>query len=415
MLTRVKNWGKKLGPGLITGASDDDPSGIATYSQAGAGFGLSLLWTALITYPLMFCVQEMCGRIGVVSGKSLAGIIKMHYSKFFSYLLLVAIFPAISFNIAADFAGMGAVANLLVPSCPRLLFICLFTLIILAGIIFCSYTKFSQVLKWLSLSLILYIIVPFLVKQDWKAVGLASFIPTIEWNKHFLEILVAILGTTISPYLFFWQNSMSIEEKNHSNKSQKKEMTDMQVDVNAGMLLSNLIMFFIILTTGSVLYPNGVTDIQTVEEAAKALEPLVGKFAYLLFALGVIGTGLLAIPVLGGCLGYIFADIFDWAKGMDHKFHEARLFYVVISFSIILGAFLNVFELNPIQSLIYTSVIYGVLSPFLILLILHICNSKGIMGNFKNHILSNLIGGFTFLLMSLSAIAYLYILFPTFS
>lgn len=409
-INAIKSFAKKLGPGLVTGASDDDPSGIATYSQAGAGFGLSLLWTALITYPLMYAIQEMCARIGLVSGKGLSGIVKTHYSKWSAYFLIIATFPAITFNIAADLTGMSAVSHLLFPAFPKLLFGFIFTLILIIGLVFFSYNSMAKILKWLCASLLVYIAVPFLIKQDWKEIALATLVPTFKWDREFISILVAILGTTISPYLFFWQTSMSIEEKNHApDKSPQKEIKDMKIDVNAGMFLSNLVMFFIILTTASVLFPAGITKIQTVKEAAQALEPLAGETAYLLFAVGVVGTGLLAIPVLAGCLGYIFADVLNWSKGMDKKPHEASGFYIVIVASILLGFGLNVFGLDPIKSLIYTAIIYGLMAPFLIAVILHICNSKSIMGEFRNNKLSNFLGCIALILMSGSAIALIYL------
>ncbi len=392
---------KKLGPGLVTGASDDDPSGIAIYSQAGASFGLATLWTALITYPLMFCIQEMCARIGIVTDSGLGKVIKSHYPKTLLWLMLIALFPAITFNIAANLSAMGAVSHLFLPVLPSWFHALCFTVFLILGLIFFSYQKMARVLKWLCAFLLVYLIVPFLVQEDWPAVLWATVIPHIEWNDKFITLLVALLGTTISPYLFFWQTSMSVEERNHKpNTPPKKELQEMRIDVNLGMLLSNVVMFFIILTTGSVLFPAGITHIETVQDAAKALEPLAGPFAFLLFTLGVIGTGLLAIPVLAGCLGYLFADAFGWQKGMDKHFKEAKGFYSVILSSIVLGWLSNLFSLDPIQALIYTSVVYGLLAPFLIALLLHICNRKTIMQQYTNPWWSNLLGFFALLLMS---------------
>lgn len=410
MKAMAKFW-KKLGPGLVTGSSDDDPSGIATYSQAGAAFGLSTLWTALVTYPLMFSIQEMCARIGIVTEAGLGHVIIKYYPKFFAWLMLITLFPAITFNIAADLAGMGAVTHLLFPYLPVQLYIAFFSLIIIIGLIYFSYQKMASILKWLSLSLALYVIIPFLVKQDWLAVMKATLFPSFEWSQPFWSILVALLGTTISPYLFFWQTSMSVEDKNHNNhNSSKKEIEDMKVDVNVGMLWSNLVMFFIILTSASVLFPAGLTKIETVEDAAKALEPLAGHFAYHLFAIGVISTGLLAIPVLAGCLGYLFADIFRWQKGMDKKYHEAKSFYRVILASIFFALVMNAFHLDPILSLIYTAIIYGLLAPFLIALILHICNRKVIMQGHTNPWWSNFLGMLALLLMGCAAAFLIYFL-----
>lgn len=408
----LKTTWNKLGPGLITGSSDDDPSGIATYTQAGAGFGLATLWTAFITYPLMYGIQEICARIGIVTGCGLLGVIKKHYHKSFAYLLLFIIFPAVTFNIAADLSGMGAVANLLFPAIPIFAFSCLFVIVLLSALIFFSYPKVAYVLKWLCISLFAYVIVPFLVKQNWSEVLIAAFIPQIKWNQEFISILVAILGTTISPYLFFWQTSMSVENRNHKSvQTDKNEIKDMKTDVNVGMLFSNIVMFFIILTAGTVLFPEGVTQVQTVEEAALALKPLAGDLAYLLFALGVIGTGLLAIPVLAGCLAYLFAEAFDWEKGLDKNLNEAKCFYGVIIASLGIALLLNNIGLNPIKSLIYSAILYGFITPFLIALILYIANSKTIMGEFANGRLSNTLGIATWLLTTVAAIALIVIWF----
>lgn len=403
---------KNLGPGLITGSSDDDPSGIATYSQAGAGFGLATLWTAFVTYPLMYCIQEMCARIGIVTGCGLIGVIKKHYYKSFLHFVLLICFPAVTFNIAADLAGMGAIANLLLPSIPIFAFSSLFVIVLLSALIFFSYRKVAYVLKWLCISLFAYVIVPFLVKQNWNEVLLATFIPHIEWNKEFISILVAILGTTISPYLFFWQANMSVEERNHkSDQTDKNEIKDMKIDVNIGMLFSNIVMFFIILTAGTVLFPAGITQIETVKEAALALKPLAGEFAHLLFALGIIGTGLLAIPVLAGCLGYLFSEAFGWKRGLDKKLSEAKGFYAVMVASMGISLLLNIIGLNPIKALIYSAILYGFITPFLIALILFIANSKSIMGKFANGKFSNILGIATLFLTTGAAIALIVVWF----
>lgn len=405
---KIAFW-DKLGPGLITGASDDDPSGIATYSQAGAAYGLLMLWTAFLTYPLMYGIQEMCARIGIVSGGGLSRVIVLKYPKLLVWLMLAALFPAITFNIAADLNGMGAVSHLLFPYFPEFFYSTIFTIAIILGLVFFTYERMAAVLKWLCMSLFVYAVVPFLVNNDWSAVFSAVLVPKFEWSQKYWALLVAILGTTISPYLFFWQSSMSQEDHNHkNNNSNLNALKEMKLDVNVGMFLSNLIMFFIILTTASVLFPAGLTNIETLQDAAKALEPLAGKFAFTLFSLGVIGTGLLAIPVLGGCLGYIFADIFDWEQGMDKKFHEAKLFYSVIISSIILALFMNLFNMDPIQSLIITAIIYGLLAPFLIAIILHICNQSDIMQGHTNNWISNLLGIFAFILMGGSALFLVY-------
>jgi len=408
--SRIKRWLKVLGPGLITGASDDDPSGIATYSQAGAAFGFSTLWTALITFPLMASVQEMCARIGIVTQEGLTGTLKKHYPKSILYLMMAVSFPAIALNIGADIQGMGAVANLLVPAVPSFVFSILFTAMLLVFIILFSYRRISGVLKWLCISLLLYAVVPFMVHADWGDVIRHTFLPSIQFNKAFFEILVAILGTTISPYLFFWQTTMEAEDMTHDKSIvvNKHMMNNMRKDVDIGMLFSNLVMFFVILTTGAVLYKAGIRQIDTVGQAAKALEPLAGKLTYLMFAIGVIGTGFLAIPVLGGSMSYIMAETFGWRQGLDKKFGEAPGFYVTLIVSLILGLCMEFLGISPIQALLYTAILYGVTAPVMIAVILHICNNKAIMGEYTNGKRSNILGFITLVLMTVAAVAMIW-------
>ena len=406
---KIARFFKILGPGLVTGASDDDPSGIATYSQAGAAYGFSTLWTALITFPLMASIQEMCARIGLVTSHGLAGTIKANYSKPVLYLMLLFSFPAIVMNIGADIAGMGAVGNLLFPSIHATFFCIGFTVLLLVSIIYLPYRKIASVLKYLCLVLLVYLIVPFLSKQDWVAVLKATFIPTIKFDKDFISILVAILGTTISPYLFFWQANMEVEDKKQKHLMVNKRVIDeMKKDVDFGMLFSNVVMFFLILTTGSVLFNGGIHQIDTVEQAAEALKPLAGNFAYLLFAIGVIGTGLLAIPVLSGSLSYIFTETFGWKQGLNKKFHQAKAFYIIIAISLILGLALNYMGLSPIKALIYSAILYGLTAPVLIAIILHISNNKKIMGKHTNGKMSNILGFAALTLMSVAAVVLVY-------
>ncbi len=410
---RLSRFWKLLGPGLVTGASDDDPSGIATYSQAGAQYGLSTLWTALITFPLMAAIQEMCARIGLVTSQGLTGTLKTNYSKPILYLMVAFSFPAIVMNIGADIAGMGAVGNLLFPSVHAIFFSVAFTIILIVSIIFLPYKKIASVLKYLCMVLLVYLIVPFLYKQDWTAVLKGTFIPTIKFDKNFVSILVAILGTTISPYLFFWQATMEVEDRKNKKilMLNKKIMHDMKQDVDFGMLFSNLVMFFIILTTGTVLFNGSIHQIDTVEQAAQALKPLAGNFAYLLFAIGVIGTGLLAIPVLSGSLSYIITETFGWEQGLDKKFHEAKAFYLVIAISLILGLLMNYIGISPIKALIYSAILYGLTAPILIAIILHIANNKKVMGKYTNGKLSNILGFATLILMTSAAVVMLYLQF----
>jgi NRAMP (natural resistance-associated macrophage protein)-like metal ion transporter len=406
----IRLW-KILGPGLITGASDDDPSGIATYSQAGAAYGLSTLWTALITFPLMASMQEMCARIGLVTSQGLTGTLKKHYSKTVLYIMLLFSFPAIVMNIGADIAGMGAVGNLLFPSIQATYFSVFFTILLLILIIYLPYQKIAAVLKYLCVVLLVYLVVPFLYKQDWLVILKHTFIPTIKFDINFISILVAILGTTISPYLFFWQATMEVEDRKHKKKQlvvNKRIMKSMKQDVDFGMLFSNLVMFFLILTAGTVLFKGGIRQIDTVEQAAGALKPLAGNSAYLLFAIGVIGTGLLAIPVLSGSLSYIIAETFGWEEGLDKKFHEAKGFYIIIAISLLLGLSLNYIGVSPIKALIYSAILYGLTAPVIIAIILHISNNKKIMGEFTNAKTSNIFGFTTLILMTIAAVVLVY-------
>jgi NRAMP (natural resistance-associated macrophage protein)-like metal ion transporter len=411
---KIKRALKILGPGLVTGASDDDPSGIATYSQAGAQFGFATLWTALLTFPLMAAIQGMCARIGIVTTQGLTVTLKNHYPKGILYLMLLFSVPAITLNIGADIQGMGAVANMMVPQIPDFVFSIIFTIILMFVIIKYPYQKLAGILKWLCLSVLLYVIVPFLIKQDWGKVLKNTFVPTIKFNKEFLSILVAILGTTISPYLFFWQTTMEAENRQHSKRKimvNKRILNNMKEDVNIGMLLSNAVMFFIILTAGSVLYSAGIRQIDTVDQAAKALEPLAGKLAYLIFTIGVIGTGLLAIPVLAGSQSYMLAETFGWDEGLDKKFFQAKPFYITIIVSLLIGLSLDFIGISPIKALVYTAILYGITSPVLIAVIMHIGNNKKVMGEFTNSKLSNFLGGLTFVLMTAAAIALIYFQF----
>jgi NRAMP (natural resistance-associated macrophage protein)-like metal ion transporter len=408
----IRFW-KKLGPGLITGSSDDDPSGIATYSQAGAAFGLTTLWTALITFPLMAAIQEMCGRIGLVTAQGLTGTLKTHYPRVVLYLMLLFSFPAIVLNIGADIAGMGAVGHLLFPTIHPTFFSVLFTIILLISMIYFPYQKIAAVLKYLCIVLFVYLFIPFLYKQDWWQIIKSTIIPSISLNKEFLAILVGILGTTISPYLFFWQATMEVEELKQKQKKKqlmvnKKIISEMKKDVDIGMLFSNIVMFFIILTTGTVLFNAGIHKIDTVEQAAEALKPLAGNSAYILFAAGVIGTGLLAIPVLSGSLSHIFCETFGWKEGLDNKFNDARPFYTIIAISLILGLSLSYIGISPVKALLYSAILYGLTAPVLIAIILHICNNKKVMGQFTNNKKSNFFGIAALILMSFAAIALVY-------
>src|SRR5471030_2125579 len=411
---RLKAFLKSLGPGLITGASDDDPSGIATYSQVGAQFGFSMLWTALVTFPLMAVIQEICARIGLVTTNGLTATLKDYYLRWVLWLMILFSFPAIILNIGADIASMGAAAHMLFPQVAAFLFSSVFTLLIIVAIIRYPYQKIAAILKWFCITLLIYLIVPFFTKFSWLEVLKSTFIPKIQLNKNYINMLVAILGTTISPYLFFWQATMESEDEKSGAGPvvvNKKVLTTMRKDVDAGMFFSNLVMFFIILTCGAVLYPNGIRQIDTVEQAAKALQPIAGNMAYWLFAIGIVGTGFLAIPVLSGSLSYMAAETFSWQEGLDKKYFQAKPFYGVIILSTIVGLLINLFGISPIQGLIYSGILYGLTAPVIILIIMHISNNKKIMGVHVNSRWSNGWGYTTLVLMSVAAVALIYFQF----
>jgi len=406
----LKKIKRGFGPGLVTGASDDDPSGIATYSQAGAMFGLAALWTAVFTFPLMAALQEMCARIGLVTNKGLIGTIKMFYPKWLVLLIVAVSFTAIILNISADLAGMGAVCNMLIPAVPAPFFSIGFGIILSYSIVVLPYSKISLYLKWLCLSLLCYIIVPFLTTQDWKAVLKAAFVPEMIWTREYLLIIIGILGTTISPYLFFWQTSMEVEEvEERKLVVDKRIIHGMQKDIRSGIFFSNLVFFFIILSTSTVLHDTKFAAIETVDQAAFALKPLAGDMAYLLFAIGVIGTGLLAIPVLAGSLSYMVSETMNWNQGLNKKFHEAKGFYFVMVVSILVAICINFTGISPVRALVITAIIYGLTAPLLIFVILLVSNNKKIMGDYTNKPWSNIFGIAAFLLMVSAGIMLLFV------
>ena len=400
---------KMIGPGVVTGASDDDPSGIATYTQAGAAFGFQFLWTAIITYPLMVTIQEMCARIGIVTRQGLTGILKRYYPRPVMWLMMLFSFPAIILNISADLAGMGAVGHMLVPAIPSFAFAMFFCLLLLFNLIRLSYRKIANILQFLCLVLLCYMIVPFLSRQNWGEILTNTFLPQIVLNRNFFALLVAILGTTISPYLFFWQTSMEVEEVEEKKIFVNKIMIhEMGTDVRFGIFFSNTIFYFIILAAGTELHNRGITEVYTVDQAALALRPLAGEASYFLFAFGVLGTGLLAIPVLAGSLSYIVSEAFGWSEGLNKTFHQAKGFYIVMGISMICALAFNLIGINPIKILVYTAILYGLTAPVLIGMIIHICNNKKIMGSYTNSRVSNILGFITLLVMIAAGIVLIW-------
>lgn len=419
-LLKFKSYFKILGPGLITGASDDDPSGIATYSQAGAQFGFGTLWLALFQLPMMIAVQEMCARIGLVTGSGLTGIIKKRYSKKTVYPIISLLLIANTINIGADIGAMSASVKLVLPQLPIGIVTILFTALIICTEIFVPYRRYVTILKYLTLSLLAYVITAFIVGGNWTEILIASVIPHIEFTPAFAMIFVAIFGTTISPYLFFWQASEEAEEDVAKNKIKDigegkpkirlKEIKIMRKDVAIGMVFSQAIMWFIIMTTAGTLHVHGLTDIVTADQAAKALEPLVktfphaGELAKTIFALGIIGTGLLAIPVLAGSSAYALSEEFGWKEGLSKKFKQAKGFYLIITVSTIIGLWINFADVDPIKALIYAAVINGIIAVPLLVAIMKIGNDKKILEKRTNGKISNIIGWITVIIMGLSVV-----------
>lgn len=402
-----------LGPGLITGASDDDPSGVGTYSTAGASAGYRYLWTAIITYPLQAAVQGMCARIGLVSGKGLAATIKQHFPKWILYPIVALLLVANTFNVAADLAAIAAGINLIVPV-PILWLIPPVGVGLILLQVFAKYQTINKVFKWLCLALLAYVVTAFVSHANWLDVAKGTLIPRLPRDKSDINLLVAILGTTISPYLFFWQAGQEIEEAKADGKetvaerqgATRQEVADRKLDVNLGMLASNLVMFFIILTTAATLNAQGKTDIATATDAASALKPLLGPAAEILFAVGIIGAGLLAIPVLTGSAGYTVAEAFGWREGLDEPVKRARGFYAVIVVSMIVGMLVNFFGLDPIKGLVFSAVLNGITSPPLLLLIMLLSNRRSVMGQHTNNLWTNIFGWAAFALMTAATIAY---------
>jgi NRAMP (natural resistance-associated macrophage protein)-like metal ion transporter len=422
-----KNALRFLGPGLITGASDDDPSGIATYSQAGAGFGLGMLWLAIFQYPLITVIQEMCARIGLATGDGIAGIMRRKYSKKVLFPLVSLLLVANTINIGADIGAMAASVRLVFPQIPIIVITISFAASILAAEILVPYEKYVRILKYLTLSLFTYVATALIVGGNAVQIFLSSVIPHVEFTKEYAMMFVAIFGTTISPYLFFWQASEESEEDVAKHKIKeighgrpkisRKEVKIMRMDVAVGMAFSIMIMSSIIVTTAGSLHAKGVTDISSAEEAAKALQPLVKTFPYsgeiaeVIFALGIIGTGLLAIPVLAGSSAYAISDTLSWKQGLGKKFKQAKPFYLVIAVSTLIGLGINFMNIDPIKALIYTAVINGITAVPILFAILKIANDKKILGDKTNGPVSNLLGWLTFMIMGISVI----ILFFTWS
>ncbi|HKX20937.1 MAG TPA: divalent metal cation transporter [Nitrososphaeraceae archaeon] len=411
---------KSLGPGLITGAADDDPSGIATYSQAGAKFGLGMLWMALYLLPLIMAIQEMCARIGLLSGNGLAALIKNKYSVRIVYPISSLLIIANTINIGADIGAMSASIKILFPQIPLVVTSLLFSGIIIASEIMIPYDKYVTVLKYLVLSLFAYVITAIIVGGNAEEIFLATIIPHISFTPEFAVMFVAVIGTTISPYLLFWQTSEEAEEDVAKHKIReigrgrpnvtRKEIKLMKRDISTGLFFSLFIMWSIIITGAGSLYTNGVNNIQTADEAASALEPLVktfphaGQIAKVIFAFGIIGTGLLAIPVLAASSAFAVSDTFGWKEGLEKKFRQAKSFYLIIIASTLIGVFITFSNLNPIQALILAAVINAVVTVPILFLVMRIANDKKILKNKTNSRYSNILGWATFAIMTIAVV-----------
>ena len=386
-LPRFRRFFADLGPGLITGAADDDPSGISTYSVAGARFGYMPLWTAIVSFPLMAAVQLMCARLGMVTGLGLAGVIRRRYSRWVLWGACVLLVVANVINIAADLGGM-AEATAIMTGAPVAASVPVFGIAMVAALMWSSYRTLARVFKWLTLVLLAYVATAFVAHADWRTAVSMTIVPRLEWSRSFFSVLVAILGTTISPYLFFWQAAQEVEEERamgrnlaHRRGATPVELTACRTDVLTGMFASNAIMYFIILTTAATLHAHGHTNISTAQEAAGALRPLAGGGAYALFTLGLIGTGMLAVPVLAGSCAYAIAEAAAWRGSLNQRPHRAKKFYVVLGVAMALGIALTYTGMNAIALLFGAAVINGVLAPPLILIVLLLTRDRDVMGD----------------------------------
>ncbi len=412
-IKKAQRFWHKLGPGLTTGASDDDPSGIATYSQTGAQYGFQFLWLSWMTFPLMATVQEMCARIGLVTGRGLASNIKNFFPRWVLYLTTCLLFCANTLNIGADLGAMAKASQLIDPKLPFGVLIFFFALLSVGLEVFMNYKDYAKYLKFLAMILLTYVLSSLSINLDWSAVLSGTLIPTISFTREQLFIVTAILGTTISPYLFFWQTAQEVEEQILEGRTTlmsrrnatDSEIKDMRQDVWSGMFISNVVMFFIIAACGGTLYASGITTIQTAADAANALRPIAGNQASLLFTLGIVGTGMLAIPVLAGSASYALSEAFGWRQGLYRKWNQANAFYGVIIVSTLLGATMNFVGLDPIKALIYSAVANGLVAPVVLVLILLLSRNPKVMGERVNAVWANTIGWATTVIMTIAGIA----------
>lgn len=418
-INKLKKIWKSLGPGLITGASDDEPSGIATYTIAGAKFGLASLWMALFTLPLMIAIQEMSARIGRVSNRGLAGNMKKHYPKWLLFSIAFLIVIVNTINIGADMSGMAQSVALILPF-PEKITAIIITIAILLTTIFLPYQKIFNIFKWLALSLFVYVFAIFTVQENWADILQNLIIPKILFTKEFFIMMTAFFGTTIAPYLFFWQANQEVEEKIiqqckpgricQLKPATGEELTELKLDTRIGMTFSNLITFCIIILTSSTLFRAGLHNVETLKDAAEALKPIAGEYAYLLFTIGIISSGFLAIPILAGSAAYVIAETFGWSQGLNKTFTKAKEFYGIIIASTLVGLIIPLMGFHPVKALFYTAIMYGLISPIIIAMIIHMANNPNIMGQHVNSKSMNLLGRVTLVIMSFTAIISLIVL-----
>src|SRR3989338_10695370 len=419
MLNKLRKIWKSMGPGLITGASDDEPSGIATYTIAGAKFGLASLWMALFTLPLMIAIQEMSARIGRVSNQGLAGNMKKHYPRWLLFSIAFMIVAVNTINIGADMSGMAQSVALILPF-PEKITAIIMTVVILLLTVLLPYQKIFNIFKWLALSLFVYVLAIFTVHENWPEILKNLVVPKILFTKEFFIMMTAFFGTTIAPYLFFWQANQEVEEKIihqcklgrvcHLKPVTDEELNNLRIDTRVGMTFSNLITFCIIILTSSTLFKTGLHNVETLKDAAAVLKPIAGEYAYLLFTVGIISSGFLAIPILAGSAAYVIAEVFEWPQGLNKTFNKAKEFYGVIIASTLVGLLIPLLGFHPVKALFYTAILYGLIAPFLILTILHMANNKKIMGEHTNSRTLNILGYTTFCIMTFFAILIFFIL-----
>jgi len=412
-MQRTRNYWRSLGPGLTTGAADDDPSGITTYSQTGAHYGFQLLWLSALTFPLMAVVQEMCARIGLVTGRGLAGNIRVLFSRRALYACAVLLFIANTFNIGADLGAMAQGVQLLMPQWDFFALVIVFTVVMLGLQIFTPYERYARYMKWLALALFAYIFSALAAHLHWATILQQAVVPHMSFGRDQLLLVCAILGTTISPYLFFWQTSQEVEEQIAQGKTTLAQrhgtsadaVRTMRRDVWSGMLLSNVVMFFIIATCGALLFGHGITSIQTSAQAAEALRPFAGGATYFLFAVGIVSTGMLSIPVLAGSSSYAIVESLHKQGSLNKKLRQAYAFYGVIIISMLVGLGLNFLGINPIKALIWSAILNGLIAPVVLVFILLIAGNRKVMGEWANRPLAKIIGWATVACMTVAGIA----------